>query len=106
MTVLGYRHTGIICRDIKKSLYFYKDLLGLKIVQEFWDDTDYINKVSGLKKAKVHFIKLKMKSGEILELLSSNANERKQLDLLPRCWHVKDYFSIKYKDGNVELCFL
>ena len=69
MTVLGYRHTGIICRDIKKSLYFYKNLLGLKVVQEFWDDTDYINKVSGLKKARVHFIKLKMKSGEILELL-------------------------------------
>jgi catechol 2,3-dioxygenase-like lactoylglutathione lyase family enzyme len=69
MTVLGYRHTGIICRDIKKSLYFYKNLLGLKIVQEFWDDTDYINKVSGLKKAKVHFVKLKMNSGEILELL-------------------------------------
>ena len=69
MTVIGYRHTGIICRDIKKSLYFYKNLLGLKVVQEFWDDTDYINKVSGLKKARVHFIKLKMKSGEILELL-------------------------------------
>lgn len=69
MTVLRYRHTGIICRDIKKSLYFYKNLLGLKIVQEFWDDTNYINKVSGLKNAKVHFIKLKMGSGEILELL-------------------------------------
>jgi len=69
MTVLRYRHTGIICRDIKKSLYFYKNLLGLKIVQEFWDDTNYINKVSGLKNAKVHFIKLKMESGEILELL-------------------------------------
>ena len=69
MTVLGYRHTGIICRDIKKSLYFYKNLLGLKVVQEFWDQTDYINKVSGMKNAKVHFIKLKMKSGEILELL-------------------------------------
>ena len=69
MTVLGYRHTGIICRDIKKSLYFYKNLLGLKVVQEFWDDTDYINNVSGLKNAKVHFVKLKMKSGEILELL-------------------------------------
>jgi catechol 2,3-dioxygenase-like lactoylglutathione lyase family enzyme len=69
MTVLGYRHTGIICRDIKKSLYFYKNLLGLKVIQEFWDQTDYINKVSGMKNANVHFIKLKMQSGEILELL-------------------------------------
>ena len=29
--VKGYRHTGIICEDIEKSLYFYKDLLGLEL---------------------------------------------------------------------------
>lgn len=32
---------------------------------------------------------------EILALLSSNAQERKQLDLIPRCWHAKEYFSVK-----------
>ncbi|MFT5756745.1 MAG: hypothetical protein ACI9LM_001466 [Alteromonadaceae bacterium] len=32
---------------------------------------------------------------EILELLASNYAERQKLDLLPRCWHPKDYFSIK-----------
>jgi hypothetical protein len=37
----------------------------------------------------------KERLNEILELLSSNANERKKLDLLPRCWHAKEYFSIK-----------
>ena len=77
MTVLGYRHTGIICKDMKKSLFFYKNLLGLKVVQEFWDSSEYMNKVSGLKKAKVHFIKLKMKSGEILELLSYPTHKTK-----------------------------
>lgn len=37
----------------------------------------------------------KERLNEILELLSSNAEERKQLDLLPRCWHTKEYFSVK-----------
>jgi len=37
----------------------------------------------------------KERLNEILELLSSNAEERKQLDLLPRCWHAKEYFSVK-----------
>ncbi len=37
----------------------------------------------------------KARLNEILELLSSNYQERQDLDLLPRCWHTKDYFSIK-----------
>jgi len=32
---------------------------------------------------------------EILELLSSNSQERKELDLLPRCWYANEFFSIK-----------
>jgi len=32
---------------------------------------------------------------EILELLSSNYQERQELDLLPRCWHANEFFSIK-----------
>jgi hypothetical protein len=32
---------------------------------------------------------------EILELLSSNYQERQELDLLPRCWHANEFFTIK-----------
>ena len=31
---------------------------------------------------------------EILQLLSSNYTERKNLDLLPRCWHAQEFFSL------------
>ncbi len=37
----------------------------------------------------------KERLNEILELLSSNYQERKNLDLLPRCWHANEYFSMK-----------
>jgi len=37
----------------------------------------------------------KERLNEILELLASNYAERQKLDLLPRCWHPKDYFSMK-----------
>jgi hypothetical protein len=37
----------------------------------------------------------KARLNEILTLLSSNSNERKQLDLLPRCWHANEFFSVK-----------
>ena len=31
---VGYRHTGIITKDINKSLYFYKNILGLQFIQK------------------------------------------------------------------------
>lgn len=37
----------------------------------------------------------KERLNEILELLSSNYQERKNLDLLPRCWLPNEYFSMK-----------
>lgn len=37
----------------------------------------------------------KERLNEILELLSSNYQERQQLDLLPRCWHANEFFSAK-----------
>ncbi len=37
----------------------------------------------------------KERLNEILELLSSNSQERKESDLLPRCWHAQEFFSVK-----------
>ena len=67
--VVGYRHTGIIVDDMGKSLEFYKDHLGLEIIQEFTDDSSYINEITNIKDGSAHFIKLKMLDGSILELL-------------------------------------
>ena len=67
--VVGYRHTGIITKDIKKSLDFYHNILGLEVIQEFTDTSDYINEITGLKGAEAHFIKLKAKDETVLELL-------------------------------------
>lgn len=37
----------------------------------------------------------KERLNEILELLASNYKERQELDLLPRCWHANEFFSVK-----------
>jgi hypothetical protein len=37
----------------------------------------------------------KERLNEILKLLSSNYKERQKLDLLPRCWHANEFFSVK-----------
>lgn len=45
--------------------------------------------------AKKLAILSKDRLNEILELLSSNFQERKELDLLPRCWYANEFFSLK-----------
>ena len=67
--VVGYRHTGIITKDIKESLNFYRNILGMEIIQDFVDSSEYINEITGLEGATAHFIKLKSKDGSVLELL-------------------------------------
>ena len=67
--VKGCRHTGIICKDMQKSLVFYKDYLGLRVIQDFLDDSDYINTITNMSNANVHMIKLEANDGTVVELL-------------------------------------
>ena len=67
--VVGYRHTGIIVKDMEKSLSFYRDILGLTVIQDYCDDSPYINKITDLKNANVHMIKLQAEDGTVTELL-------------------------------------
>jgi len=67
--VAGYRHTGIIVKDMAASLHFYRDILGLEVIQELNDGSDYINKITGTKGATAHMIKMKAPDGTVLEIL-------------------------------------
>ena len=79
--VIGFRHTKIITNDIDKSLKFYKDILGLEIIQDFYDDSDYINEITNINKGAAHFIKLKMLDGTVLELLEYPTHKTKPFDV-------------------------
>jgi catechol 2,3-dioxygenase-like lactoylglutathione lyase family enzyme len=52
------RHVGVVVKDLEKSLYFYKDLLGLKIRKEMEEEGAYIDIVLGLKKVLLKTVKL------------------------------------------------
>jgi catechol 2,3-dioxygenase-like lactoylglutathione lyase family enzyme len=79
--VIGFRHTGIITNDIDKSLRFYKDILGLEVIQDFYDDSDYINEITNINNGAAHFIKLKMLDGTVLELLEYPTHKTKPFDI-------------------------
>ncbi len=79
--VVGYRHTGIITKNIKESVHFYNEVLGLEIIQEFEDSSPYINEITNIKNGTAHFVKLKAKDGSVIELLEYPTHPTNPVDL-------------------------
>jgi catechol 2,3-dioxygenase-like lactoylglutathione lyase family enzyme len=79
--VIGYRHTGIITRNISESLHFYNKILGLELIQDFVDSSEYINKITGLTGATAHFVKLKASDGSVIELLEYPSHPTSPVEL-------------------------
>lgn len=63
------RHTGIVVTDMDKALKFYRDLLGLKVVQDFTEQSEYIDKVLGLSGVNLRMVKLVADDDSMVELL-------------------------------------
>jgi len=68
--IIGFRHVGIIVKDLIASLHFYENFLGLKLLQKHVDDSDYISEVTGVTGIIADYAKLEIPGGQILELLS------------------------------------
>jgi len=76
-----------VCRAATRNLAFLSH--GQEIVIKKASNLHFTETAKGfstISKERLH---------EILELLASNYHERKQLDLLPRCWQPGEFFSIK-----------
>jgi len=73
------RHFGIAVEDIEKSLYFYKDLLGLQIIREMDESGNYIDNMLDLSGVKVKTVKLSAPNGPTLvELLEFKSHKEKK----------------------------
>jgi hypothetical protein len=76
-----------ICRQVTKKLSFISFGQDIHVIKEsnlyFVETAKRFSRVS------------KKRLLEILEQLVSNFEERKELDILPRCWLPNDYFSVK-----------
>ena len=54
--VVGYRHTGIITKNIEEPLNIYKNILGFERIQDFQESGYYISTITGLNNATFIFI--------------------------------------------------
>jgi glyoxylase I family protein len=72
--ILATRHTGIVVADMEASLRFWRDVMGLTVVADFWEDGDYINTLQHLTGVRLHMIKLCAPDGSLIELLKDEAH--------------------------------
>lgn len=63
------RHAGIVVSDMERSLKFYRDLLGLKVVKDFIEKGKYIDSILGLSGVQLRMVKLIADDGSMIELL-------------------------------------
>jgi len=72
------RHTGIVVSDLKRSIYFYKDLFGFQITRQMEESGDYIDNMLALSGVKVTTVKMTAPDGQMVELLWFHSHQREQ----------------------------
>jgi len=78
--IKNIRHTGIVVSNLDKALYFYRDILGLRIKREMIESGKYIDNLSGLKEVRVKTIKMSTDNGNLIELLYYGSHPRKSIN--------------------------
>lgn len=74
------RHIGIVVNNLDKALYFYRDVLRLKIKREMLETGSYIENLSALKGVRVETIKMSANDGNLIELLYYKFHPRKPIN--------------------------
>lgn len=72
--ILATRHTGLVVRDLDKSLVFYRDILGLSIFKRMKESGPYIEWVVGIPGVVLEWIKLKANDGSLVELIQYHSS--------------------------------
>ena len=65
----SFFHTGFVVRDIEKSVAFYQEVMGLRVVVRAERSGEYAEKLLGLPGAHLKIAYLGMGDGHLLELI-------------------------------------
>jgi catechol 2,3-dioxygenase-like lactoylglutathione lyase family enzyme len=83
-SITGFRHVGIVVRNLERCLPFYRDLLGLKVWSDFTDDSAYLAELTLVPEARVRMVKLSAPDGASVELLQYLSHPEREPSVPPR----------------------
>ena len=67
--IVETRHVGIAVHNMGASLRFWRDVMGLKMSVDFWEQGEFIDTIQHLTDVNLHMIKLVAPDGSMIELL-------------------------------------
>ena len=74
MKALNIRHTGLVVRDLEKSLSFYCEILGLVIWKRAREEGPFIEELVGIPGVSLEWVKLKTGDDSLVELLQYHSH--------------------------------
>jgi catechol 2,3-dioxygenase-like lactoylglutathione lyase family enzyme len=63
------RHVGIVVNDLEKSIHFWQELIGFKVVSDNIEPSPYIEELLSLNATNLRTVKFSDNNGFIVELL-------------------------------------
>ena len=72
--ILATRHTGLVVRDLERSIAFYRGVLGLEVWRQATEEGDYIDNVVGIPNVRLEWAKLEALDGSVVELLQYHSH--------------------------------
>ena len=71
--VINIRHSGIVVKDLSKSIKFYEEI-GFKLISRQTETGNYIDNLVGLNQTKLEWAKLKLSDNSVIELLKYHSH--------------------------------
>ncbi len=102
MTVRGLDHAGITVGSIEAALAFYRDLLGLRVIDEGSDEGPELDAIIGLPGVRLRYADVDLGGGQVLELLEYQAPDGSSLSQRP-CDPGATHLALRV-DGIDALC--
>jgi len=84
MTVSRIHHAGITCTDVERSLSFYRDLLGMRVLEDTRLTRPEVAALLGTDELDLRLVNLDAGDGRIIELLQYTTPPGKQVDYTNR----------------------
>lgn len=69
MRALRLDHVSVTCAELERSLAFYRDLLGLRVIEQGESAEPELATITGLAGARIRFADLDTGAGQVLELI-------------------------------------
>ena len=79
------RHVGIVVTEMERSLEFYRDLLGLKVVLDAEREGEYYAQVTGLTGVRMRVAMLEARDGKKVELFEFHSHARRARERVETC---------------------